>query len=444
MSTLKPLLNLVLAGCLLCTVVVSAAERSGGWRLAHESSPYLQLHAGNPVEWHPWGAPALEKARRENKPLFISIGYFTCHWCHVMEEESFSNDAIAKLLNEHFIAIKIDREQRPDLDDAYMEYVMLTTGRGGWPMSVWATPDGAPFLGGTYYPPESGPRGTGFRELLERIVALWQEDEATIRSAAQEAVQLLAGRDSQTAAARIDDTPLAAARREYGDTYDALQGGFGPAPKFPQPARLLFLLDDSDESSHAMALYTLERMIAGGIHDQLGGGFHRYAVDFEWHLPHFEKMLYDQALIARACLAAWRRTQRPLFADAVRSTLDFALRDMRHPQGGFYSALGADSPSGTGEDARMIEGAYYTWDWQQLVDALGEDELLEWAVARYGLLQRGNALHDPLGEMDGRNVLQLVLDDQQLADRFGVDLPTVRQRNARVAERLRMARDARP
>ncbi len=439
------MIRVLLAAILLLTAaILPAGERAGGWRLADESSPYLQLHADNPVEWHPWSETALQKARRENKPLFISIGYFTCHWCHVMARESFSNAAIAELLNEHFVAIKIDREQRPDLDAAYMSYVELTRGIGGWPLSVWATPDGEPFLGGTYYPPESSPGQTGFRELLERLAELWGKDEAAIRRAAQQAVDLLASLGRPVRPAELTDAPLAAARQEYRLLYDDLQGGFGPAPKFPQPARLLFLLEDTESSSRDMAVHTLEHMIAGGIHDRLGGGFHRYSTDFEWRLPHFEKMLYDQALVARACLVAWRETRRPLFAAAARAVLDFSLRELRHPQGGFYSALGADSPVDGAADAHMQEGAFYTWRWDQLTAALGEGALLDWAAARYGLSQRGNALHDPLGEMVGRNVLAELRDEGQLAEQFDVDLLTARQRNARVDGLLRDARSTRP
>ena len=427
---------------LLTTTLLAAAERAGGWRLADESSPYLQLHADNPVNWYPWGEAALDKARRENKPLFISIGYFTCHWCHVMERESFSNAAIAGLLNEHFVAIKIDREQRPDLDAAYMQYLQNTQGYGGWPLSVWALPGGEPFLAGTYYPPTTRAGRTGFSELLERLAGLWKADESAIRRTAANAVALLESQTSPADPVPLTRVPLQLARQQYRALFDDLQGGFGPAPKFPQPARLLFLLEDSEVDSRDMAVQTLEHMIAGGIYDRLDGGFHRYSTDFEWRLPHFEKMLYDQALIARALLVAWRETRRPLFADTARAVLDFTLRDMRHPDGGFYSALSADSPVAGADEPQ--EGAYYTWRWDQLTEALGEGEWLEWAVARYELTRRGNALHDPLGEMDGRNVLAVVLDEAQLAEQFGVDHRVARQRNHQVDERLRAARRDRP
>jgi len=432
---------------LCCTALSSGAgeQRTGGWRLAEESSPYLQLHADNPVAWYPWGAAALERARTENKPLFISIGYFTCHWCHVMARESFSDPAIAALLNEHFIAIKIDREQRPDLDDAYMEYVTATSGQGGWPMSVWATPQGEPFFGGTYFPPRASLGRSGFLELLERIDAAWREDETGVRAVAQHAVATLRERGRSAAPVpRLTEAPLQAARREYAARYDALQGGFGPAPKFPQPARLLFLLEDGDPASAPMALATLDHMLAGGIYDRLDGGFHRYSTDYEWRVPHFEKMLYDQALMARVCLEAWRNTGKTRYADCVRGVLDFTLLGMRHPRGGFYAALSADSPVADSPGSHAEEGAYYTWNWPQLAAALPDKALREWAVTRYGLEEPGNALSDPLGDMAGRNVLLLALDDAELARRFSLDPETVQQRNSRIEDGLRAARHARP
>ncbi len=321
------------------------AEQTGGWRLAAESSPYLRLHADNPVEWYPWGEAAFEKARRENKPLFISIGYFTCHWCHVMARESFSDPEIARQINEGFVAIKIDREQRPDLDAAYMQYVTLTRGQGGWPMSVWATPAGDPFVGATYIPPDETRGRPGMKQLLARLTRLWKEDEAGIRATAASAVKTLKklGGSAKPVKA-LTAAPLTGARQQYANSFDEIQGGFSMAPKFPQPARLMFLLQDEPQASADMALLTLDRMMAGGIHDQLGGGFHRYSTDFEWRVPHFEKMLYDQALIARACVYAYRRSSSVQYAECARATLDFTLSEMRDPQGGFHAALSADSP----------------------------------------------------------------------------------------------------
>ena len=417
--------------------------KSGGWRLADASSPYLLLHADNPVEWYPWGEVAFEKARSENKPLFISIGYFTCHWCHVMARESFENPDIAGLLNEYFVPIKIDREQRPDLDAAYMQYVTLTRGQGGWPMSVWATPEGAPFLGGTYFPPEASRGQPGFKSMLSQLALMWRADEEGVRKTAAHAVQTLRKlSDPVEALKELDMAPLVAARRDYAASFDELQGGFGAAPKFPQPARLLLLLADDDPASVTMALTTLDHMLAGGIVDQLAGGFHRYSTDFGWRVPHFEKMLYDQALMVRVCLAAWRHNKAEHYADCARSTLDFTLSEMRDTRGGFYSALGADSPA-DGDDGHMQEGAYYTWTLQQLEQALPDDALREWTIARYGIKQHGNALSDPLGELQGRNVLWRALDDNGLAARFKVDPGTVRERNVELDRRLLTARRGR-
>ncbi|HAJ91822.1 MAG TPA: thioredoxin domain-containing protein, partial [Gammaproteobacteria bacterium] len=285
------MLLLLLPGLTLLSAAAEQ-EKTGGWRLAAESSPYLRLHADNPVEWYPWGEEAFAKARRENKPLFISIGYFTCHWCHVMARESFSNPAIAKQLNDNFISIKVDREQRPDVDAAYMQYVMLTRGRGGWPMSVWATPNGDPFLGGTYFPPDASGGRPGMKQVLAKLTELWKSDEDGIRETATNAVALLQKTSGSAAPLKkLTKAPLLEVRRQYAKAYDEMQGGFGPAPKFPQPARLMFLLQDESQDSADMALFTLDKMVEGGIYDQLGGGFHRYSTDFEWRVPHFEKML---------------------------------------------------------------------------------------------------------------------------------------------------------
>jgi uncharacterized protein YyaL (SSP411 family) len=352
------------------------------------------MHAENPVEWFPWGEEAFEKARRENKPLFISIGYFTCHWCHVMARESFSNPGIAALLNEHFVAIKVDREQRPDVDAAYMNYVVATRGQGGWPMSVWATPDGHPFHGGTYVPPEASGGEPGMKQLLTRISELWRKDEDRVRKTADSAVAMLRKLATPTPPLqRLTQGTLVDACRQIAGSYDELQGGFEPAPKFPQPARLLFLLQDTEQASVDMALHTLDRMAAGGIRDQLEGGFHRYSTDPDWRVPHFEKMLYDLALIARACLFAYRRTKDEKYAAVARGILEFTLRQLRDPKGGFYAALSADSPVEADQPGRLEEGAYYTWTWRQVTGALGDGTSRDWAaVAGHGNGSSGDTL----------------------------------------------------
>mgnify|MGYP001814021870 FL=1 len=433
-------------GLLFTGLVLSAGdEQTGGWRLAAESSPYLQLHAGNPVQWYPWGAEAFEKARRENKPVFISIGYFTCHWCHVMARESFSNPQIAALLNESFVAIKVDREQRPDIDAAYMSYVIATRGQGGWPLSVWATPEGHPFIGGTYYPPEAGLGRPGFLQLLERLAEVWRTDREGVMATATRAVDMLRKMENTTSAGdRLSPELPERAITALAANYDDMQGGFGPAPKFPQPARLMFLLQDADESAADMALFTLDEMARGGIHDQLGGGFHRYSTDFEWRVPHFEKMLYDQALVARAYLFAWRRSGEKRYAAVVRGILDFVLREMRSAEGGFYSALSADSHAAYNAEGHMTEGAYYTWTLEQLTAALGDGELRDHAIQRYGMTRHGNAISDPLGEMAGRNVLYLAQAGADLADSLDRDLSGLRKEAAEIDRRMLASRRQRP
>ncbi|MDQ6914159.1 MAG: DUF255 domain-containing protein, partial [Verrucomicrobiota bacterium] len=288
-----------------------ASEAAFTNRLANEKSPYLLQHAHNPVDWYPWGEEAFAKARRENKPIFLSVGYSTCHWCHVMEHESFENPEIAKLMNDNFVSIKVDREERPDVDRVYMAFVQATTGGGGWPMNVWLTPDLKPFVGGTYFPPEDRDGLPGFKRVLTQLAEAWQKDRDKIASSAQKIVAAL---QHEEAGAKSDgklDADLATkAYRQLAGSFDEKLGGFGPAPKFPRPVTFNFLLQyyadrpDTPEGKRAleMTLTTLRKMAAGGIHDHLGGGFHRYAVDKFWHVPHFEKMLYDQAQLARSYL----------------------------------------------------------------------------------------------------------------------------------------------
>ena len=438
-------LVLALAFPSLAGAADAAGKRKGGWRLAEVSSPYLRMHQDNPVEWYPWGEEALARARAENKPLFISIGYFTCHWCHVMERESFQDPEIARLLNNGFISIKVDREQRPDLDAAYMSFVVATRGYGGWPMTVLATPDGTPFFGGTYFPPEDRENSPGLAPLLRKARALWDRDRQNVIDMSKQAVAQL---QQATAAAppltRLTNEPVEKARRQFRMQFDHHDGGFGFAPKFPQPAQLLFLLQDDEPQSADMALYTLDRMAAGGIHDQIEGGFHRYATDAAWRVPHFEKMLYDQAWIARSYLAAYRRTSNKKYADVARKVLDFAKANMRDPRGGFYSALGADSAAGVKKPQRMEEGAYYVWDWKQLQGAIPDIGLRQWAIARYGLKQDGNVADGSSAELSGRNVLYIARSEDELAEQFGESMATVRERLGAVNRLLLSARRVRP
>jgi uncharacterized protein YyaL (SSP411 family) len=442
-----PLITVVLAALLYagCCPAWSDSEPGGGRRLAATSSPYLRMHADNPVEWYPWGEEAFARAERENKLLFISVGYFSCHWCHVMERESFMDPEIAELLNRHFISIKVDREQRPDIDAAYMRFLTLTRGIGGWPMTVFATPEGYPFAGGVYFPPTSRDGHTGLRELLEQVRRLWQDDPQRIEAAASAAVlQIRATRPSPVfTPSRLDRGLPAEARRVLRRSYDELAGGFGEAPKFPQAAQLLFLLQSPDAEDRGMALHTLDAMIDGGIHDQLAGGFHRYATDALWRVPHFEKMLYDQALNARACLAAWQVSGQLRYAEVTRSTLDFALARMRAPDGSFHAALAADSlPSVTAQHS--VEGAFYTWDSEQWQTALPDKRLRRLATERYGVRDAGNLATHAAAELAGRNVLYRAATLPALAERHALSQQQLREALGRADRLLLAARSRRP
>src|SRR5438874_866222 len=387
-------------------------------RLVQEKSPYLLQHAQNPVEWFPWGKEAFEKARREGKPIFLSIGYSTCHWCHVMAHESFEDAATAEIMNREFVNIKVDREERPDVDRVYMTFVQATTGGGGWPMSVWLTPHLEPFVGGTYFPPEDRFGQPAFNRVLQRIAEAWKNDREKISKQGANIVDALreAAKD-QTSAGRIDAAILESAYQQFARTFDAHEGGFGGAPKFPRPVTLNFLTrfharnPDSDPGQHAleMVLLTLRKMTSGGMHDHIGGGFHRYSVDGHWHVPHFEKMLYDQAQLASAYLDAFQITGDTEFAATARDILDYVRRDMASPEGGFYSAEDADSPLVAGiadpSHRKNAEGAFYVWTKQEIDDASGVDARV--FSFHYGVEENGNAPAgaDPHGEFVGKNIL---------------------------------------
>src|SRR5437588_11317171 len=387
-------------------------------RLVQEKSPYLLQHAQNPVEWFPWGKEAFEKARREGKPIFLSIGYSTCHWCHVMAHESFEDAATAEIMNREFVNIKVDREERPDVDRVYMTFVQATTGGGGWPMSVWLTPRLEPFVGGTYFPPEDRFGHPAFKRVLQRITEAWKNDRAKISSQGANIVDALreAAKD-QTSAGKIDAVILESAYQQLARTFDAHDGGFGSAPKFPRPVTLNLLTrfharnPDSDSGQHAleMVLLTLRKMAAGGLHDHIGGGFHRYSVDAHWHVPHFEKMLYDQAQVAIAFLDACQITGDAECAATVPDILDYVRRDMTSPEGGFYSDEDADSPVVAGiadpGHRKSAEGAFYVWTKQEIDDALGEDGPI--FSFHCGVEENGNAPAgaDPHGEFVGKKIL---------------------------------------
>ncbi|HEY71464.1 MAG TPA: thioredoxin domain-containing protein, partial [Anaerolineae bacterium] len=350
-------------------------------RLAGENSPYLLQHADNPVDWYPWGSEALEQAREEDKPIFLSVGYAACHWCHVMEHESFEDPDTAAIMNEHFINIKVDREERPDIDSLYMDAVVSLAGQGGWPMSVFLTPEGKPFYGGTYFPPEPRHRLPSFRQVLQSVSRAWVEDREQLLNNAN----ALAERMASIAWLQPSDEVLNAdAMQDAAETlfrlYDWTHGGWGGAPKFPAPMVVEFLLRThhrrGDALARDMAAHALASMARGGIRDHLAGGFHRYAVDRTWLVPHFEKMLYDNALLSQAYLNAWQVTGETQFLEVAQETLHFLLVDMRHPEGGFYSSIDADSE---GE-----EGRYYVWTLDELRSMLTEEAQYSLFTAAYG------------------------------------------------------------
>ena len=385
--------------------------------LIDEKSPYLQQHAHNPVDWYPWGTAAFEKSRAEDKPIFLSIGYSTCHWCHVMERESFENADLAALLNRWFVPVKVDREERPDVDRIYMTFVQASTGSGGWPMSVFLTPDLKPFFGGTYFPPDNRYGRPGFAAILERIAEAWRTDRARILQSSGDVIAQLTQYTGASAAAstRMPDAGvLDTAFQYFRRMYDSTHGGFGNAPKFPRPVVFNFLLRYSLRAANAdtrqealeMTLDTLRAMASGGMHDQLGGGFHRYSVDERWFVPHFEKMLYDQAQLAVSYLEAFQITHDPFYAKIARGTLDYVLGDMTDPEGGFYSAEDADSVIDPARPQQKGEGAFYVWSAAEL-------EPYPEVAAVYGVQRDGNVSDDPHGEFTGKNILYLreSLDD---------------------------------
>ena len=383
-------------------------------RLIHETSPYLLQHAHNPVDWLPWGEEALRRARTEDKPIFLSIGYSACHWCHVMEHESFEDPETAALMNELFINIKVDREERPDLDAIYMDAVQAMTGQGGWPMSVWLTPDGKPFHGGAYYPKEPRYGMPGFQQVLRAVADAYHNRRDQVNGQAERLAMML----RRSASLQADGGELGAdileealgQMRQYFDDED---GGFGNQPKFPQPMTLDFALMQHQRTGNLDALYmaelTLEKMAHGGIYDQLGGGFHRYSVDAIWLTPHFEKMLYDNAQLLRTYLHAWQVTQRPLFRRVVEETIDYVLREMTAPSGGFYSTQDADSEG--------HEGKFFVWS-QAEIEALLAPHTAAIFGDYYGVSARGN--------FEGKNILSIVRSVEQVARRFQVNEEMVR------------------
>ena len=382
-------------------------------RLIHETSPYLLQHAHNPVDWYAWGEEALACARAEDKPIFLSIGYSACHWCHVMEHESFEDEETAALMNELFVNIKVDREERPDLDAIYMDAVQSMTGQGGWPMSVWLLPDGKPFHGGTYYPKEARYGMPGFQQVLHAVADAYRSRRSQVDGQAERLAAMLRRSATLTAdSGELGTDILDEALDRMRQYFDDEDGGFGSQPKFPQPMTLDFTLTQylrtGDLDHLYMAELTLEKMACGGIYDQLGGGFHRYSVDAIWLVPHFEKMLYDNAQLLRTYLHAWQVTHRPLFRRTVEETIAYVLREMTAPAGGFYSTQDADSEG--------HEGKFFVWSPQE-IEALLEPHTAAIFCDYYGVSARGN--------FEGKNILSVVRSVESVAQRFKVSEATV-------------------
>ncbi len=400
-------------------------------RLKSEKSPYLLQHANNPVDWYPWGEQAFARARQEDRPIFLSIGYSTCHWCHVMEHESFENPDIAAILNEHFVAIKVDREERPDVDRIYMTSLQAMGQNGGWPMSMFLTPDLRPFYGGTYYPPSSRYGRAGFPDVLRRIRDVWIKERDKVMESAGTLSRFLddvaAGSAGAEGAAGLSPDLLMKCQRQLSSTYDPVFGGFGSGPKFPRPVVFGALLRHWARTGTAASLEmterTLQKMALGGMYDHIGGGFHRYSVDGEWRVPHFEKMLYDQAQLVWAYSAAHQATGNPFYAAVVRETVRYVLGDLTASQGGFLSAEDADSarPENPAEHG---EGAFYVWTKGEIDRVLGADAPL--FCYYYGVEGEGNAPYDPQMEFDGKNILYVAQTVAETAKLFQRDEAAVK------------------
>ena len=378
-------------------------------RLIHESSPYLLQHAHNPVDWYSWSNEAFQRAQKEDKPIFLSIGYSTCHWCHVMEHESFEDEQIAKIMNEHFVSIKVDREQRTDIDEIYMNAVVMMTGSGGWPLSVFLTPEGKPFYGGTYFPPRDTYGRHGFEWILLSVAEAWKYRRQELVGSAAKMTELLQSQANPTDKSNLSVEILDEAFVSFRNSFDPINGGFGTAPKFPQPINLSLLLSywhrTADNQALKMVEKTLDAMAAGGIYDHIGGGFHRYSTDARWLVPHFEKMLYDQALLSKVYLQAYQITKKGRYAQIAKEVIDYILRDMTDPAGGFYSAEDADSEG--------REGIFYLWDPKQTALVLTKEQA-RFFNAYYGITNEGNF-------EEGKTILNIATSINQLQREFQKD-----------------------
>ena len=414
-------------------------------RLANEQSPYLLQHKDNPVDWYPWGDAAFEKAKAEDKPVFLSIGYSTCHWCHVMEHESFEDEEVARQMNETFVSIKVDREERPDIDNLYMRVCQLMTRRGGWPLNVVLTPDKKPFYATTYLPKTGRMGRMGLLDLIERVQSLWDEQRDEVLDEAESVTGALQQMTDQSGdIAPLSADVLNAAYDQFADRFDPVHGGFGDAPKFPSPHTLLFLLRHAhrtgEEKPKDMAAKTLEQMRLGGMFDQVGFGFHRYSTDERWLLPHFEKMLYDQALLMMAYVEGYQLTGNRLFAQTAKEIGTYVLRDLRDEAGGFHSAEDADSPDEHGESE---EGAFYVWSTDEVRDVLDADAA-DLVIEVFNLEEAGNYQDESTRQRTGKNILHLQKPLGQIAEARGEDANALRERLERIREQLFSHRENRP
>ncbi|MFC1923499.1 thioredoxin domain-containing protein, partial [Chloroflexota bacterium] len=399
--------------------------------LKNSSSPYLLQHADNPVDWFPWGEEALEKSRREDKPIFLSIGYAACHWCHVMAHESFEDQTTADLMNKLYVNIKVDREERPDIDDIYMDAVVALTGQGGWPLSIFLTPKQEPFYGGTYFPPVSRYNMPAFRDVLMSVAKIWDEDRGRLLETSTQVVDHIKKNQSLPGqSTKLNKEYLDQAAATLSQNYDWQHGGWGTAPKFPQPMAIEFLLRKAirgDNQSLDIATHALRSMAKGGMYDLIGGGFSRYSTDNDWLVPHFEKMLYDNAQLARVYLHAHLITGEPDFRRICVETLEFVMREMSHPKGGFYSSLDADSEG--------KEGKYYLWTEEEIRETIEDIKDREFVLAAYGFTKEGN--------FEGKTIPRRVQDDEQLAKRFDLGTEDIPRHISHLNKRLLEEREKR-
>lgn len=416
-------------------------------RLINEKSPYLLQHAYNPVDWYPWGKEAFKKAHDEDKPIFLSVGYSTCYWCHVMEREVFENETIARIMNEKMVNIKVDREERPEVDRIYMNALIATTGQGGWPLSAFLTPDLKPFFARSYIRPVAHHGQLGFPDLINRICELWQNDRQKVLSSSEPIIDHLKQSTKVNETVNVGEAALSKCYQQLLDRYDPNFGGFGGGPKFPRPATFNFLLryfyKTGNGSSLKMVLNTLRVMVRGSIYDQIGGGFHRYSVDEQWRVPHFEKMLYDQAQLTISYLEAYQITKDDSLLEIVKGILDYVLHKLHHKEGGFYSAEDAESASNLFKTDEKTEGAFYVWTKSEIESILRKDnaEIFNYS---FGVKEEGNTLHDHLNAFSGKNILYIANSIEETAKKFGKTKEELKNLLTDMKHKMYIEREKRP